>query len=830
MPHTNYKYVSAKKKQEITQPIVSKPPETAAQQPVTDFFSNLGAKAPLLALGALLLIAFIVFKDYIFQEKVYFFKDIGSDSYNLSYPYVYQVADYITKYGTPKWSFNFGMGQSLFPFFLRDPFDALVYLGGKDHILFLTTVKEVLKIVLSGLVFFYYLKMLKLSDFAAIAGSCFFAFCGFTVVGSGWYIFSFEALNMAIMLLAFEQLYQKRKWFLFPFAIFLICISQPFNLYVYGLLLAFYAVLRCLQDEAFNGKKIAILFAQMIGLGALGMLMSSPFMIENIVQLLESPRGSGKNSYASVLASQPMLATADKVQFGTSMMRMFSSDMLGTGNEFKGWQNFLEAPAFYCGIPCLLLVPQVFQFLQKRVKIVFGIFLAIWLLPIIFPWFRYAFWLFTGDYFRAYSVVVAFVLIYYALVALDKIMEHRKISLPVLIGTVVLLFVLLNYPYFADKSIVNSPVLTFVSFMILVYGALVYFMSRATSPAYIKYIFLIAVVFEVTYLSGITVNDRIPVETAELSQKTGYNDYTADAVKYLKQTDNSFYRIDKTYASSPAMHYSLNDAMAQDYRGTSGYNAFNQEYYVFYLQLMGISDKTDEHQARWAMGLSNRPILESQNRVKYMLAKQQVNPLWRTLCDSIATFGDVKVFRSKFLLPFGYTYSRFIRESVFDKLTNIQKDFVSLQAVVVKDEDVKKAGGMKEFDLKDTVAANAFNFDLYRNNVNELSKDSMQVSKFAETNIAGKINVSEDKMLYLSVPYDGGWQLTVDGKPQDKMILSAGMTGVMLPKGQHNVEMTYDLRYYGKGLIIGFFGLLVYLGLWLYQTRVVSKKKKMQLA
>lgn len=812
--------MSAKKK---TDPVNVVSSTTATiNTPSTDLFNNLGKKAPLVALGLIFVIGFIVFKDYLLFDKAYFFKDIGSDSYNFSLPFLYHEAGYIAQHGLPKWSFGFGMGQSLFPFFLRDPFDIFLYIAGKDHIMFGIIYKEFIKILLGGITFYYYLKTLKLSDYTSITGSILFAFCGFTIVGSGWYIFSFESFNMALLLLSYEQLVNKKQWYLFPFAIFLICISQPFNLYVYGIFMITYVLLRQAQSGTLSLKSTGLVFLQMIGLGVLGMLLSAPLMIENIFQLLESPRGSGTNSYASVLLAQPMFATADKVQFGTSVMRLFSSDMVGSGNEvFKGWQNFLEAPLFYCGLPCLLLTPQVFQFLDKKVKIAFGIFLAVWLLPVIFPYFRYAFWLFTGDYYRAYSVLVAFTLLYYSLLALDRITKTNKINLTTLIATVISLFILLNYPYFPESDSTNSAITAFVSVFILGYGALLYFMSKQSSPVYLKYIFMGVVVLELIYMSNLTANNRDSVIGTEVSEKTAYNDYTVDAVNYIKSKDKSFYRIDKTYASSPAIHYSLNDAMAQDYRGSSGYSPFNQEYYIKYLQTMGISNKENELESRWANGLAYRPLLESQNQVKYILAKTHINPIWNIVCDSIGTFGDVKAFRNKFVIPFGYTHNTFIRQSIFETLSLTQRDFISLRAVAIRDEDLSKVSGMKEFRLQDTTALAEFNFDFYRQNVNELSKDTLVISKFEETALNGKINVTEDKILYLSIPYDGGWTLKVNGKEADKLIIDGGMTGVLLKKGQYTIDMNYDLRFFTKGVYLFIVGLLLYIGLWF-----VTRKKK----
>jgi uncharacterized membrane protein YfhO len=83
--------------------------------------------------------------------------------------------------------------------------------------------------------------------------------------------------------------------------------------------------------------------------------------------------------------------------------------------------------------------------------------------------------------------------------------------------------------------------------------------------------------------------------------------------------------------------------------------------------------------------------------------------------------------------------------------------------------------------------------------------------------------VSEDKMLYLSVPYDGGWTLKVDGKEKEKEILFAGMTGVFLGRGQHTIEMVYDLRYFNKGLLMSVAGIVLCIVLWFLTRNKAAK-------
>ncbi len=779
-------------------------------KPIPDF-DKLGNKAYLLVLALILFIEIIVFKNYFF-EKAYCFKDVGGDAYNQYYPFQYHTADYIAKYGIPKWSFSVGMGQSLFQFVLRDPFDIFLYVAGKDHIIHLIVFKELAKILLSGLIFFFYLKALKLSNFTAITGCLLFAFCGYIIVGGVWndFLFSFSALNMALLLLAFELLFSKKKWYLFPIAFFLIGVSMPLNVYLFGLFIACYAVLRHLQTGTFNFKKLGSLFLKMIGLGIIGLLVSAPFLIENTLGLFVNPRVIGSSSLVSSLSSEPMFNVIDKFHLGICVMRFFSIDILGGQNNSKGWFFYFEAPMFYCGLNCLLLMPQVFQFLNKRVRVVFIVFITVWLLPIIFPYFRQAFWLFSGDYYRTYSLFVALVFLYYSLIALEFIVQQRKINRVVLVTTVIILFILINFPFF-NTNIIDSHVSYFVMGMLIVYGLVLFFIPKQKNPVYLKLIFMIAVVGELIYLSGISVNERDAYTFSDLSQKKYYNDYSVDAVNYLKQHDKSFYRIDKSYGSAydicQGYNKSLDDGMAEGYYGTSCYNSFNQMYYINYLELMGLVNKTVESTIR-PKGLFSYHTLEAENSVKYNLT-HTMNHRSSIYFDSLTQIGDVKILRNKFVLPLGYTYNYFMKESNFNSLSFAQKNYVSVRTCVIKDKDVNKVSGLKEF----TGNISAYNLE---EDIKALKNDTLAVNQFSENYITGTINLNEDKMMYLSIPYDRGWKLKVDGQPTNKIILDDGMTGVMLEKGNHTIELNYELPFITIGLMLSLLGILIYIGFWFY--------------
>src|ERR1700758_4161248 len=103
--------------------------EVEIAAPQVSVFDKYGIK---IALGIISLIAFICFKDFILHQKIYLFKDIGSDSLNAS------------------WPFNMGMGQNILSFSFYDPFDYILYLFGKNNMPSLIIYKELVKILLAG--------------------------------------------------------------------------------------------------------------------------------------------------------------------------------------------------------------------------------------------------------------------------------------------------------------------------------------------------------------------------------------------------------------------------------------------------------------------------------------------------------------------------------------------------------------------------------------------------------------------------------------------------------------------------------------------------------
>lgn len=763
-------------------------------------------------LGIISIVSYVVFSDFISLKKVYLFRDIGSDSLNIYFPWLAGTSDYLKTESSLGWTFAQGMGQNMFPMSIGDFFSNFLTYFDKSQIPYGLVFVEIIKIFLAGFIFYKFLKELKLSNFSSLLFAFLYAFSGFVILGGCWTIFSLEAVYAALILYGFERWLNHKRFTWLVIGITLMAFLQPFFLFMYTILLAAYAIVRYHDVNEKDNKQFFVFVAKTVGLATVAVFMSSYQLFADLLQYTESPRVGGEASLFARLQQAGMFDPAEDVLRFTTVFRSFGSDMLGTGSNFKGWQNYLEAPLFYCGIFCLVAFPQFFSSLNKRQKYFYGILTFVFCLPIIFPYFRYAFWAFSGDYFRTFSLVIIFFMVMFSARAIHYIEQQGKLNKIVLGVTVLFLLFLLYTPAPQFKGAINTSLRSFATFLIFAYAALLFGLSQKSSIKHTSKILLIVLcVIEVTYLSGITVNKRDVVTQSVLKDKVGYNDYTVESINYLKQIDKNFHRVNKDYTSGLAIHSSINDAKVQGFYGTPSYFSFNQKNYIKFLGDLNVIDVKDENSTRWAKGLGDRPILFSLASGKYWLTKRTDNSLTGMGFDSIAKFGDVKVYKNKYALPFGFTYNKGIGEDEFKKLSPTQKDFCLLRACVIGNEDKVTFSSIKSFNTADTIAP--FTFDNYLAYVNELKKDEFKVSKFSENNIIGSVNTSDAKILFFSIPFDEGWKATLNGQETKLYRLNCGLTGLMTKKGSNTVELKFTPRFKNTGLMVSLVSLFIFVGL-----------------
>ena len=111
-----------------------------------------------------------------------------------------------------------------------------------------------------------------------------------------------------------------------------------------------------------------------------------------------------------------------------------------------------------------------------------------------------------------------------------------------------------------------------------------------------------------------------------------------------------------------------------------------------------------------------------------------------------------------------------------------------------------------------------------RDAVSALTQGGMTVESFSADHLAGRVQVTgHNRVLFISVPYDRGWTVTVDGKPVRTFRVLKYLTGVSVPAGEHRVVMRYRPPGLTAGCIAGGASLLA-AALWAAWGRLRARR------
>lgn len=795
----------------------------AASNPLLgNFFEQqIYPRAGLVAMCLVGLLFLIVFGDYFFGKYLYLFKDMGSDSLNIFYPQFVHYADLLREEGMVGWSFKQGMGQDITGMALGNPFNWLFYMVGASGIPYIVIYGVFLEIMLGGWIFNRYLKLLGYTPFTIIVGTLLFAFCGFVFGTSGFWNFWKLTVGGVLLLYCAELLIQKDKWWPFPIAVFFL--AGP-RLFLFIIFLIVYTILRHVDLYGWNTKKLLITGGKMMALGLIGIMISAYTFMPAVNNLINSPRIAGDASSFNALLAKPIFGfPSEEHELGTSIMRLFSSEMMGTLKKdgYNAFWNYFEAPFYSISTLGLLLIPLVFFQLDKRKKMFFAGFAIFWLIPMIFPFFRHAFFLYAAPHYRLFSLLITFAFLFFALRALNQIDLKNRVHIPTLLGASIVLLILLNLPYF-DKNVTLDPVLHRLANIFIILNTGLIFLLRNKKMKYIVHALMVLSIFiEYGYTYNRSIHDRGMVSAKEWNSRTGYNDYTKEALAFIKEKEKAaFYRIHQYYNSSPAMHSSLNDAFVFNYYSTPSYQSSNQPNYLAFLQKVKIARENNVTDAKWAPGLRGRYALEIIASVKYNFTKK--GSTFRqpsSLVTKIGEFEDVEINKMNLSLPFGFTYDTYMTYEDFLTMGQRKIDKALLKSAVIFEEDQQYVSDLNLITSNQIDDANP-SYNALQTDVERLKQDTIVISSFTQDHIEGKIQLEKKKLVFFSFPYDKGWKATVDGQSVNLIKANIGLTGLVLEAGNHEIKLWYQMPYINIAKFVSVLGLTLFIGLILLERRI----------
>lgn len=102
--------------------------------------------------------------------------------------------------------------------------------------------------------------------------------------------------------------------------------------------------------------------------------------------------------------------------------------------------------------------------------------------------------------------------------------------------------------------------------------------------------------------------------------------------------------------------------------------------------------------------------------------------------------------------------------------------------------------------------------------IDRLNQQTLTVDDYDETSLSGHINVTSAGQLVLSIPYDPGWTLYVDGVRTDMDLFEDTFIGTYLDEGSHTIELKYSPKGFIPGVIVSVVCIMLFAALYYIST------------
>lgn len=694
----------------------------------------------------------------------------------------------------PFYSWSSFLGTNFFAsksYYLMGDLFSYIGLLFKSDFFSTALILEIMKFYVAGFSTYLLLSQYKIKPIIKIVGSISFAFSGWAIFFSGQLVFlSFYAL-VPLYFVGVELYLQKKNAMLF---ILLTSMCLFTNFYFFFTLSCFtvvYVIYRyyILND---NFKTFIKDISLMILYYLIGVSITMILTLPTIHYILGSDRLG--NFKEGIFFNQIQVYLHElSSMFVPNYLYIYSN------NTFETSFHYTREIAMYCGLINVILLPCILSFKNKFKKATISVWLC-FLLILIFPRLGSAVHGFGDPSFRWTFFMILFNIITSSVIlneisTLDKrIIKISAISMSIFLITIIPITAMI-----IGKSIFDYKTqwLLFSIFAILI---LIYLFVLLKSKNVLKLI-LILTTLELG-LSGYKLfHDKLSL--SEIQDRKFINSVTHVLQDYDNQlnemldaiepiNNSQYYRVFVPH-SSLYWDYSHNMSIIYQLNGTMTYDS---AYAPSINDLKLLEPSIKDFESEWIFNIKDIDLLNFIN-VKYAIvsSEEELPPdgNWRLLSDSFRS--SLLIYRNDDYRDLGTTYSK-IKE--IDDYTNAQS-------------------------LLDTIYVDSNDFDEISQLLKSDTVSVLENIQYYNNQLSGYVYSDDQSFMVISLPYDSGWKVFINGKEVKSYKVNGGFIGIPIQKGDNQIEMYFTPEGFKIGAILSFVGLMLYISYIIFFIRKVNK-------
>ena len=708
----------------------------------------------------------------------------------------------LIKNGTlPFYSFKMFLGNNFWAskgfYVLGDIFNYLT-LWLPVHFYTVFEIQTVIKVLLSGSLFYLYLSKINSNHKVNIIGAFSYALSSWVIFFIGQLSFaSFYAL-LPLYLIGIEAYLTHKKKLLFIAATAVLLFTNYYLFYSLSLFTVLYFSYRYfLIHKGFKNFIPSTLI--IIAYYFLGVLMTSVLTIPTVLYMFGSDRVGGflfnDLFYMARIYLHQLVALFTPTHTYIYLQNPFETGY-HTTRELLLWAGSLSA----------LLLPQVFFDEDKQFKKATIIAYLVMMIILIFPMGGSIMHGFSEASFRWTFLFILFNI----LISNRYLSNFEKINQKVLIGTLLSYLVLGTFVLLFRINEMSALGIMFqmfprtliiyiLNFTVLTLVVIVLLFSKKHKLTILTLLCFIELAGYASY--NVAFNRMNTDTTWEFTKRATsvLQSYPNELNNYLNGLDpnnpNLYYRVfvphDSlywSYSHNMNIHYQLNGLMTYDSTYSPSFN-----------DLKNLAPQVKDFESNWIFNIKDPNLVDFLN-VKYAIVIDEselphqdftlINDQYR---------GSLKIYANDRYRSLGVSYTDITSYSVLDEKYSNDTAILN-ELLVVKAKDYPE---IKTY-------------------LQSKNRTFMQNISYYDNQLHGLIESDVSSFMVISLPYDDGWKIQINGQDVKKYQVNGGFIGIPIQAGKNMIDMYFVPEGFKIGFIISAISSILFIALFI----IDYKKRK----
>ncbi|MBO5378063.1 MAG: YfhO family protein [Ruminiclostridium sp.] len=722
---------------------------------------------------------------------------LGSGDYNYqSLPFIFHVRSSVLE-GNIFWDHTNGIGNQFLSSYayynLFSPFTAIYFLIPESVLLYAIPYVTALKYGVGAMLTYFYLKRYFSSAHYAVIGGLLYIFSTFTAYNQVFHFLDVIAL-FPLLLLAMDELCINNRKGVFALSVALMAFVNYYFFFGQALFLIIYYFVGCTDKQ--SGRKLKSLLYVSVE-AVIGCLIAMPVFMPVLCMLLSNEKATSTIALADMFTYHNGFNYLKIIQSAFMIPDPFAYTSLFIETERSyPYGVLLASVAAY--IP-LFSAAGVISYMWAKKKSWQTYMLLVSVVIAFVPVLNQMFFAFNSSYYARWYYMPLLIGVMVSLKALDEKISFKPgiIACSAVLAGFLLFWLFYDFETEFTKGVgisSTSESLTIIHFLITVISLVMLIicarMKRDKEFFPKLYIFsFIGIYMAFGIMTYYTFTDTGGADKKAILDTFNYNEEIPEDI------DKSERFSIKAGVANYNMYWDVDSIMCFNSIYDNGFSEFLTE--TGKVAAGGVFDMPD---------IEDRPICDLLS-VKYFMSASEITEE----SDNVAfcgMFDEYYIYENLNYIPMGFTYDTMISAEEYQEIEDdMHKQDIYLKHLVVEDTD--------EFSDLLTVcnedASEEISSDEYAQLIERCKTETCYDLEKSTKGIKARIDMSRENVVFFSLSYNDNWKAYVDGIQTSVYKVNNGMIGVIVPEGEHGIELEYSVKGLGDGVIISIASIVVFI-------------------